>query len=37
MSTLVFKGDNGDSKVEGSLSPEDMDLLREMFDSKDKK
>lgn len=31
MSTLIFKGDTTDSKTDGSLSPEDMDLLREMF------
>lgn len=35
MSTLVFKGDNIETKNEGSLSPEDMELLRGMF--KDKK
>jgi hypothetical protein len=35
MSTLVFKGDNGSEKVEGSLTPEDMELLRGMFDKKE--
>jgi len=39
MSTLVFKGDNVETKNEGNLTPgnddqEDMDLLRGMFDSK---
>jgi len=35
MSTLVFKGDNNDGKSEaGNLTPEDMDLLRGMFDEK---
>lgn len=36
MSQLVFKGDNGDTKVEGTLNPEDMDLLRDLFEKKDK-
>ena len=36
MSTLVFKGDWTTEKSDGSLTPEDMDLLREMFDNKDK-
>lgn len=31
MSTLIFKGEGAESKVDGSLTPEDMDLLREMF------
>jgi tRNA A37 threonylcarbamoyladenosine synthetase subunit TsaC/SUA5/YrdC len=35
LSTLVFKGDGGDTKVDGSLTPEDMELLREMFTKKD--
>jgi len=35
MSTLIFKGDTTDSKTDGSLSPEDMDLLREMFNKND--
>ena len=36
MSTLVFKnGDTGD-KVEGSLTPEDMELLRDVFNQKEK-
>jgi len=34
MSTLVFKGDNVDTKNEGNLTPEDMELLRGMFDDK---
>jgi len=34
MSTLVFKGDSVGEKVDGSLTPEDMDLLRDMFDKK---
>ena len=37
MSTLVFKGDNNTDKVDGSLSPEDMELLRDMFEKKDGK
>jgi hypothetical protein len=36
MSTLVFKGDGATEKSDGSLTPEDMDLLRDMFDKKDK-
>lgn len=38
MSTLIFKGDNvGDSVKDEGLSPEDVDLLRTMFnESKDK-
>jgi hypothetical protein len=36
MSTLVFKGDGTTEKSDGSLTPEDMDLLRDMFDKKDK-
>lgn len=35
MSTLIFKGDAADTKTEGSLSPEDMDLLRQMFAKND--
>ena len=35
MSTLIFKGDTGESKTDGSLTPEDMELLREMFTKKD--
>lgn len=34
MSTLVFKGDNVETKNEGNLTPEDMELLRGMFDDK---
>jgi hypothetical protein len=34
MSTLVFKS-NETEKVEGSLTPEDMDLLRDMFTKKE--
>lgn len=34
MSTLIFKGDNSGEKTDGSLTPEDMELLRDMF-SKD--
>jgi hypothetical protein len=37
MSTLVFKSDGSDTKVDGSLTPEDMELLRDMFIDKDKK
>lgn len=37
MSTLVFKGDNAGEKVDGSLTPEDMDLLREMFTKENEK
>lgn len=36
MSTLVFKGEGTTEKGDGSLTPEDMDLLRDMFDKKDK-
>jgi hypothetical protein len=35
MSTLIFKGDNTETKTDGSLTPEDMDLLRDMFTKKD--
>jgi hypothetical protein len=35
MSTLIFKGDTGEAKVDGSLTPEDMELLRDMFTKKD--
>lgn len=35
MSNLVFKGNNGEQKTDGSLTPEDMDLLREVFNKKD--
>jgi tRNA A37 threonylcarbamoyladenosine synthetase subunit TsaC/SUA5/YrdC len=35
LSTLVFKGDGNDTKVDGSLTPEDMELLRDMFTKKD--
>lgn len=31
MSTLVFKGNDGGDKKEESLTPEDMDLLRDIF------
>ena len=31
MSTLIFKGDITDAKADGSLTPEDMELLRQMF------
>ena len=34
MSQLVFKGDNNGQENEGSLNPEDMELLRELFDAK---
>lgn len=34
MSQLVFKGDNTDQENEGSLNPEDMELLRDLFDAK---
>jgi hypothetical protein len=37
MSTLVFKGDSGGEKVDGSLTPEDMELLREMFTKEEDK
>lgn len=37
MSNLIFKGDNGGSSNEsGELTPEDMDLLRGMFDDSNK-
>lgn len=36
MSTLVFKGDTGGEKTDGSLTPEDMELLRGMFTDKNK-
>ncbi len=35
MSTLIFKGDSSETKTDGSLTPEDMDLLRDMFGKKD--
>jgi hypothetical protein len=35
MGTLIFKNDSGETKTDGSLTPEDMDLLREMFIKKD--
>jgi hypothetical protein len=35
MSTLIFKGDNNGEKTDGSLTPEDMELLRDMFEKKD--
>jgi len=31
MSTLIFKGEGTESKVDGSLTPEDMELLRGLF------
>jgi hypothetical protein len=34
MSQLVFKGDNTGKENEGSLNPEDMELLRDLFDAK---
>ena len=34
MSQLVFKGDNTGQENEGSLNPEDMELLRDLFDAK---
>lgn len=37
MSTLVFKGDDKGEKVDGSLTPEDMELLRDMFTKEDDK
>ena len=37
MGTLIFKGDVNEGKSDGSLTPEDMELLREMFDKKDNK
>jgi hypothetical protein len=37
MSTIVFKGDTSGEKVDGSLTPEDMELLREMFTKEDDK
>ena len=37
MSTLVFKGDGNSSKeVDGKLAPEDMELLRDMFNENNK-
>ena len=36
MSTLVFKGDNITTKQGENLTPEDMELLRGMFNSEDK-
>jgi len=36
MSTLVFKNGDGTDKVEGSLTPEDMELLRDVFNQKEK-
>jgi len=36
MSTLVFKGGEPSEKVDGSLTPEDMELLRDMFTKKEK-
>lgn len=35
MSTLVFKGDNIETKNEGNLTPEDMELLRGIFKDKE--
>lgn len=35
MSTLVFKGDNVETKNEGNLTPEDMELLRGIFKDKE--
>jgi hypothetical protein len=36
MSTLIFKGDAEDGKVtEEGLSPEDIDLLRDLFEKKE--
>ena len=35
--TPTDKGDTGGDKVEGSLTPEDMELLRDMFEQKDDK
>jgi hypothetical protein len=37
MSTLVFKGDDKGEKVDGSLTPEDMELLRDMFNKEGNK
>ena len=37
MSTLVFKGDNMETKNEGNLTPEDMELLRGIFKDKEGK
>jgi hypothetical protein len=31
MGTLIFKGEGTESKSDGSLTPEDMELLRDMF------
>lgn len=37
MSQLVFKGENiGDGKVNGQLTPEDIELLRDMFTEENK-
>jgi len=36
MSTLVFKNGDSADKVEGSLTPEDMELLRDVFNQKEK-
>lgn len=35
MSTLVFKGGDSGEKTDGSLTPEDMELLRDVFNKKD--
>lgn len=37
MSTLIFKGGDTENKTDGTLSPEDMDLLRGLFDKKGEK
>lgn len=37
MGTLIFKGDTSEGKNDGSLTPEDMELLRGMFDKKEDK
>jgi len=37
MSQLIFKGDNITNVNKDSLNPEDMELLRELFDKKDEK
>lgn len=36
MSTLVFKGGETDENKGGTLTPEDMELLRDVFNQKDK-